>query len=80
FYAEDEEFISQWVKVGATAVEMECATIFALGYLRRVKTGAVLIITDNLVDKSRMRAKEKITEWVKEAAEIVLEALRKIEA
>ena len=80
FYAEDEEFISEWVKVGATAVEMECATIFALGYLRRIKTGAVLIITDNLVDKSRVRMKEKIAEWVKEAAEIVLEALRRIEA
>ncbi len=78
YYAEDEEFISQWVKVGATAVEMECATIFALGYLRRIKTGAILIITDNLVDKSRMRIDEKTAKWVEEAGNIVFEALRKI--
>ncbi|MEM3398689.1 MAG: purine-nucleoside phosphorylase [Nitrososphaerota archaeon] len=79
FYAEDEEFISRWVKVGAVAVEMECATIFALGYLRRVKTGAILIVTDNLVNKSRVREKEKINEWVQQAAKIVFESLRKIE-
>lgn len=78
FYAEDEEFISQWVKVGATVVEMECATIFALGYLRRIKTGALLIVTDNLIDKSRIRKDEKTAEWVEEAAKIVFEALRKI--
>lgn len=78
FYAEDEEFVSQWVKVGAVAVEMECVTIFALGNLRRVKTGAVLMITDNLVNKSRMREREKINEWVQQTAKIVFEALRKI--
>jgi len=78
FYAEDEEFIAQWTKAGAIAVEMECATIFALGYLRKIKTGAILIVTDNLASKVRVRNKEKINQWVKEAAITVLEALTKI--
>lgn len=78
FYAEDEDFVSRWSGVGAKAVEMECATLFALGYMRRVKTGAVLIVTDNLVNKSRIRTREKINEFVHRTAKIVLEALRRV--
>lgn len=78
FYAEDEEFITQWTKTGVIAVEMECATIFALGYLRKIKTGAILVVTDNLASKVRVRDKEKINQWVKEAAVAALETLTKI--
>lgn len=78
FYAEDEEFVAQWARIGAIAVEMECATIFALGYLRRIKTGAILIITDNLISRRRVKMRERINEWVEDAARIVLEALRRL--
>ncbi|MCS7126560.1 MAG: purine-nucleoside phosphorylase [Aigarchaeota archaeon] len=79
FYAEDEDFVSQWTRVGVIAVEMECATLFTLSHIYRMNTGAVLIITDNLVKKSRVSRSEKVREWVAEAAKIVFEALRKIE-
>ncbi|MEN2974670.1 MAG: purine-nucleoside phosphorylase [Candidatus Caldarchaeales archaeon] len=79
FYAEDEHFISRWVWAGVIAVEMECSTIFALGHIHRIKTGALLIVTDNLVNKSRLDRREELRELVERAARIVFEAMRKID-
>ena len=46
FYAEDPGFVEFWRRRGALAVEMECATAMALGWLRRFRTGCVLVISN----------------------------------
>ncbi len=46
FYAEDTNFVDFWRRRGALAVEMECATAMALGWLRGFRTGCVLVISN----------------------------------
>jgi len=49
FYREllDDKF-SIYAKAGALAVEMECATLFVMGSLKRIRTGAVLVLDGDL--------------------------------
>ncbi len=53
FYAEDPEFARKWARYGLVAVEMECATLFALGWMRGWKTACVLVISDNLLEMEK---------------------------
>lgn len=46
FYAEDPHSAEFWKSRRAIAVEMECATAMALGWLRGFKTGCVLVISN----------------------------------
>jgi uridine phosphorylase len=48
FYEIGEPRFPQWLVQGARAVEMEAATLFALGALRGVAVGCALAITDLL--------------------------------
>ena len=82
FYAEDKEFVNKWVSRGIIAVEMECATLFALGWMRNVKTGALLIVSNSLVvkDEQEMFTAEKLRKYVDVAGRIVLDSLVKIDA
>jgi uridine phosphorylase len=48
FYEIGEPRFPQWVAQGASAVEMEAATLFAIGALRGVAVGCALAITDLL--------------------------------
>lgn len=50
FYDPRAEILEHWRAAGAAAVEMECATLFRLGELRGVSTGAVLGVSDVLGD------------------------------
>lgn len=77
FYVEDEEFVNKWTRAGVIAVEMECATLFTLGHIRKFKTSALLIITDNLVRKTRMKS-EDLREKILKAAETIFESLRRV--
>jgi Uridine phosphorylase len=79
FYAEDPEFVTKWTSRGAIAVEMECSTLFTLGSFRKVKTGAILIISDNLIEAPEKYASaEELESYAKVAGEIVLESLHKL--
>lgn len=80
FYAEDEAFIKEWLSKGIIAVEMECATLFTLGLLRRIKTGALLVISDILVGRTtkEMATAKELKDYVKRAAEVVLNTLIKV--
>ncbi len=49
FYEVGEPRFGAWHAAGARAVEMECATLFALGALRGVAVGCALAITDVLL-------------------------------
>jgi 5'-methylthioadenosine phosphorylase len=75
FYAEDPSFVSKLAGSGYVAVEMECATIFGLGMLRRVKTASVLLVSDNLSEAQPMANAEALKEHVERASRIVFKSL-----
>jgi len=76
FYAEDDlpELMG---KRGILAVEMECAALFLLGLIRGVKTGAVLLVSNDLRKgrKSTYLAASDLRDVVNEVAPVVMEAL-----
>ena len=79
FYAEDPEFARRWAEKGVVAVEMECAGLFGLGWMRGFKTGALLVISDSLVKgKEEMLTARELAPRVEKAAKIVLEAITSI--
>nr|WP_258870522.1 hypothetical protein [Pyrobaculum aerophilum] len=71
FYAEDPHFAEFWKKRGAIAVEMECATAMALGWLRGFKTGCVLVISNIVGRYEAVDLREKFTEIFKKIIEIL---------
>lgn len=76
FYAENPGFAQQWAERGVAAVEMECAGLFGLGWMRGFKTGALLIISDSLVKgKDEMLTARELAPRVEKASRIVFEAL-----
>jgi 5'-methylthioadenosine phosphorylase len=78
FYAEDEEFVKRWSSRGNIAVEMECATIFALGRMKGVRTGAVLVVSDNLAKGGVWISREDLENSVMRGAKAILDALSKL--
>lgn len=77
FYAESRDFALKWSSRGVIAVEMECATLFMLGHMRRVKTGALLVVSDNLVTGVHASS-EELRDTVLKAARIALNAVAKV--
>jgi len=76
FYAENPEFAKYWSERGVVAVEMECASLFALSWIRRFHSAALLIISDSLVkDKSVFLTANELKPRVELAATIVLDTL-----
>lgn len=78
FYAEDPEFVKKWSSRGVIAVEMECAGLFALGLARNVKTGAVLLVSDSLVEHLGYATAEELREYVLRAAKALLGSVIKV--
>jgi 5'-methylthioadenosine phosphorylase len=79
FYAEDPEFAKKWSSRGVIAVEMECAGLFTLGLMKGVKTGALLMVSDSLVEHLGYASAEELREYTARAAKVVLEALLKVQ-
>ena len=77
FYAEDPDFVSRSAGRGYAAVEMECATLFGLGMLRRVRTACVLLVSDNLSEAQPMAGPEALGEYTARAGMIVLKSLNR---
>ncbi|ALU11461.1 S-methyl-5'-thioadenosine phosphorylase [Ignicoccus islandicus DSM 13165] len=77
FYAESENFAEYWAKRGMVAVEMECATLFALGWMRGFKTGAVVVTADSLVDPSKkdLLHHEQLAPVMEKVTEALLDAI-----
>ncbi|RLE64747.1 MAG: nucleoside phosphorylase, partial [Thermoprotei archaeon] len=74
FYVEDESFARKWSSRGILSVEMECATLFVLGHLRKFKTGALLVVSNSLVDSHPPElGEEQLQRKVIDAAEIIFE-------
>ncbi|UXD21305.1 5'-methylthioadenosine phosphorylase [Ignicoccus pacificus DSM 13166] len=81
FYAESPDFVEFWTKRGIVAVEMECATLFALGWMRGFRTGALVVMADSLVDpkKKDLLHHEQLAPAMEKATKAVLEALVDVE-
>ena len=80
FYAENPDFAKKWSSRGIIAVEMECASLFTLGLMRGFKAGALLIISNNLLEPSLGFAQaEELKSRVEKAAKIVLEAMKRVQ-
>jgi uridine phosphorylase len=76
FYEEREGIQERWVEAGATAVEMESATLFTVARMRGVRAAALLAVTDLLAgDRARME-QEAVDGVGLELGAAALEALR----
>ncbi|MEM4021573.1 MAG: purine-nucleoside phosphorylase, partial [Nitrososphaerota archaeon] len=79
FYAESHEFAEEWARRGVIAIEMECAALFGISRIRGIKSGAALILSNNVVRETPILTADKLEGSVMRAAKIILEALRRIE-
>lgn len=77
FYAEDPGFAKRWRDRGVLAVEMECSALFTLGHVRGAKTGAILVVSDTLIDGDHATS-EELREPIRESALIALNAMAKL--
>ena len=64
-----------WRAAGALAVEMETATVFALGRRRGLRTGSVLIVSDVVLPERRRIATEALREAEHRLGELAFAAL-----
>jgi len=80
FYAEDPSFARRWALRGVVSVEMECAAIFIVGLLRKIRVGALLIVSNNLAreEGKRIPTAEELKAYVDKASKIVLESIVEI--
>ncbi|MFP3219809.1 MAG: purine-nucleoside phosphorylase [Candidatus Marsarchaeota archaeon] len=75
FYAEDPGFAQRLSSLGFAGVEMECATLFALGQLRGFKAAAVLMVSDNMVEQTPMLDASQMKAHTERAGRVALDAL-----
>lgn len=79
FYAEDLDFATVSAKEGYIAIEMECATLFGLGKLRKVRTASLLLVSDNITESAPIVDAETLREYVAKAGKVVFEALNRLQ-
>lgn len=75
FYAEDDEFARRWSSLGAAAVEMECASLLSLSWMRGLRAACVLIVSDVVGPGFPSMGGEELAAIVKRVAPAVLNAL-----
>ncbi len=76
FYNEKKDFGDGPANGRYSAVEMECATVFGLGMLRGVKTGCLLIVSDNASQAVPMADVGALRDHAVRAGRIALASLR----
>jgi len=77
FYAESPDFAKEWGRRGALAVEMECAILFLVGLLKGVKTAAILVVVNNVLQQGDFATPELVRPQFEKAFEVALKALVK---
>ena len=77
FYAEDLDFTTVSARKGYVAIEMECATLFGLGKLRKVKTASLLLVSDNITESAPIVDAHILREYTAKAGKIVFEGLNR---
>jgi len=74
FYQEKKE-AKEWKSKGILAMEMECAGLFALAKLRKVKAGAILTATDNILYGRQVMESKEIKKAINTMCKIALETI-----
>lgn len=78
FYTPDSGFVRKLVKKGYIGIEMECATLFGLGRLKKVKTASLLVVSDNMVEDEPMVDAKTLQQYVPRAGKIVFDGLNRL--
>ena len=66
-----------WIKCGALASEMECAALFMVGNIRKVKVGAVLTVMGNSTRRDK-GIKEEVCYSSKNAIEVAVNTIKRL--
>ncbi|HEX2921752.1 MAG TPA: AMP nucleosidase [Bacteroidales bacterium] len=78
----DDRFKKYLIKTRAMAIDMETATIFTVGFVNEIPTGALLLVSDQPMISTGIKTESsdlKVTQdYVKMHLEIGIEALREI--
>ena len=77
FYKEVEQ-ARKWESKGVLAFEMECAGIFALAKLRRIKAGTILTATGNILYGRQVMETPAIKKAIDRMILIALEAIKEL--
>jgi len=77
FYAQGRHALDVWVRRGVIAVEMECATLFTLGLVKGFKTGAMLMLSNSLVNEaeSELATAQRLKPSAEKGANAIFEAM-----
>ncbi|MEM0020785.1 MAG: purine-nucleoside phosphorylase [Fervidicoccaceae archaeon] len=76
FYAESEEQAEELGRLGFISIEMECAGLTALGWMRGFRTACVLYVTDSLVNGAKgLLGSEKVNRDMVKIGESVAKVL-----
>jgi uridine phosphorylase len=81
YYAETDEYVTEWEAAGILSVEMEAATVFALARRKGLRAGAICTVDGNLVEGTQKGADsdeelpEKAKNNVERAIELTLDAV-----
>ncbi|GAB4307047.1 nucleoside phosphorylase [Pseudothermotoga elfii] len=65
----------QLIKAGVLAVEMEIGALYVIGSLKKLKTGAVLTVREELTDEGYIQAGEKFEQGLEKSIMIALKAI-----
>ncbi|MDR2130085.1 MAG: AMP nucleosidase [Odoribacteraceae bacterium] len=79
----DEHFKNYLLSTRALAVEMECATIFTVGFANRIPTGALLLVSDRPMISDGIKTSESDKEvtrtFVRQHLDIGIETMKSIQ-
>ena len=84
FYAETDEYVTDWEAAGMLAVEMEAAAVFTLARRKGLRAGAICTVDGNLVEGTQKgetedeELPEKAKNNVERAIEISLDAATRL--
>ena len=78
FYDDEPARQRQWRAGGAVAVEMECATLFALAQRLRIQSAAVLTVSDLLTERRVRIDREKLRAAERRMGELATRALARV--
>jgi len=73
FYAEDDNV--ELSKIGYFAAEMEASTLFAIGQIRGLKSAALFMISNNLIDNTELIDAKRLKQYLENAANIAFNAI-----
>lgn len=74
FYSEMKQ-AKYWSSKNVVGFEMECAGIFTISYLRKVKSAAILAVTGNLMQHEQVLDNEVTKKAIRDEIEVALRAI-----